>query len=264
MTSVLPNLAALLQTYAFFPGSRYSDGLPGIALFDGGTASAYENYALIDPKKMPDSRPALRSLVRASLGFFSVRGMPHIWPLFPGASPAVGALLEECGAVRDGFFFDMSARTDAMAGYAPEKDAFDTVCICDPGSARAWADAVWYGFDSEACAPDSFVRFARGMIRSRELLLCAVCDRDAPRSRIAATGMLALAGGTAGAYYVATRPEYRRRGLGRRAMKALLDAANARGTDRVALLATPSGRPLYEACGFAAAGDVEIYRLGEA
>ncbi|MDL2263339.1 GNAT family N-acetyltransferase [Synergistaceae bacterium OttesenSCG-928-I11] len=264
MTSVFPNVESLLGIYSFFAGCRYSDDLAGLSLFDGGTVSAYENYALIDPKKNCDTRLPLRDFVLAGLDFFAARGMPHIWPLFPGAGSLVGPLLEEHGAVRDAVFFDMFARSDAMRQFAHREDDFATVVVSDPGSARAWADAAWYGFDSGEPAPESFVRFTHAMIARPEFYLCALRNRDANTPHFAVTGMLGLVGGTAGIYYVATRPEYRRRGLALRVMKTLLDAADERGYNRVTLLATPSGRPLYEKCGFVTTGDVDIYRFGEA
>ena len=50
------------------------------------------------------------------------------------------------------------------------------------------------------------------------------------------------------------RPDYERRGIGRLVLKACEDAARAAGFTRVELLATLTGKPLYDACGYA---DVE-------
>lgn len=264
MTSAFANLQSLLRLYASFSGSRGSDRTGGVTLFDGGTASAYENYALADPTAASLSPDELAA---EALAFFSEGAQPHIWPLFPGAGASLGRVLETRGAVRDAVFFDMSAETGAMRGFEPPADSFKTfevIPVSDPEFARAWADAAWYGFDSDGPAPDSFVSFVNAMIRHPDILLCALRGRRADPAFFSATGMLARAGGSAGIYYIATRPESRRRGLGLRVMDSLLLAAGEWGYDRVSLLATPSGRPLYETCGFVAAGGVEIYRFGDA
>ncbi len=252
MTSVFANLQSLFRLYASFPGGRVSDSTGGVTLFDGGTASAYENYALVDPNAVQLS-PG--EMITEALTFFANRAQPHIWPLFPGVSEALGRELKAHGAVHDAVFFDMFATTDPMRNFESPVDSletFEVVPVSDAAFARAWADAVWYGFDSGEPAPGSFVSFTNAMIRHPDLLLFALRDRRATVPFFAATGMLACAGGSAGIYYIATRPEW------------LLLAAATRGYDRVSLLATPSGRPLYEACGFVVTGEVEIYRFGDA
>lgn len=50
---------------------------------------------------------------------------------------------------------------------------------------------------------------------------------------------------------VYTRAEHRRKGAARKMMTLLLDEAKARGASYISLDATESGRPLYEALGFA-------------
>jgi GNAT superfamily N-acetyltransferase len=151
-----------------------------------------------------------------------------------------------------------------MRGYAAGDDAFEAADVSEPEDAREWADAVWYGFDSGAPAPAPFVSFARSMAACRDIFIRGIRGRGADAPRFAATGILALVGGSAGIHYISTRPEYRRCGVAMSVMKTLMDEAGARGHDRVALLATPAGRPLYEKCGFAVTGGVDIYRFGDA
>jgi ribosomal protein S18 acetylase RimI-like enzyme len=66
-------------------------------------------------------------------------------------------------------------------------------------------------------------------------------------------------GETAGIYYISTRPEFRGRGLGGAVVEYLKRAARERGFRYVTLLATPSGRPLYERHGFTALGTVGVF-----
>jgi len=54
------------------------------------------------------------------------------------------------------------------------------------------------------------------------------------------------------------RPDWTRRGLGRRIIEASEDAAWREGYRRLALLATLAGVPLYRACGFEALEEVEV------
>jgi len=51
------------------------------------------------------------------------------------------------------------------------------------------------------------------------------------------------------------RPDWTRRGLGRRILEACEAAAREEGFETLALMATLPGRPLYEAYGFRATGD---------
>ncbi len=57
---------------------------------------------------------------------------------------------------------------------------------------------------------------------------------------------------------VYTEPEYRRRGIARRLMDALLDWCRAEDFASVALHATDSGRPLYERLGFQPTNEMRL------
>ena len=54
-----------------------------------------------------------------------------------------------------------------------------------------------------------------------------------------------------------THPDFARRGVGRRVLEACETAAAAEGFRTLELMATRSGRPLYEAFGFRAVEDIE-------
>jgi GNAT superfamily N-acetyltransferase len=56
------------------------------------------------------------------------------------------------------------------------------------------------------------------------------------------------------------RPDWTRRGLGRRILEACEAAARAEGFMTLALMATLPGRPLYEAYGFRGTG-VSTFRM---
>ena len=54
------------------------------------------------------------------------------------------------------------------------------------------------------------------------------------------------------------RPDWTRRGLGRRILEACEAAARAEGFRKLALMATLPGRPLYEAYGFRGTGEMMV------
>ena len=57
---------------------------------------------------------------------------------------------------------------------------------------------------------------------------------------------------------VYTEPEFRRLGLARRMMEALIDWARTAGVERIALHASPDGRPLYESLGFLSTNELRL------
>jgi len=58
---------------------------------------------------------------------------------------------------------------------------------------------------------------------------------------------------------VYTAPDYRRRGLARQLMAALVEIARERQFSRVDLHASDEGRPLYEAMGFSVTGEMRLW-----
>jgi GNAT superfamily N-acetyltransferase len=57
---------------------------------------------------------------------------------------------------------------------------------------------------------------------------------------------------------VYTKPEFRRLGIARALMARVVDAARARGVNRIWLRASSEGRPLYENIGFGASNYLEM------
>jgi GNAT superfamily N-acetyltransferase len=58
---------------------------------------------------------------------------------------------------------------------------------------------------------------------------------------------------------VYVQPAYRRQGLARRLMEAIIAWSRERGIERVALHASSMGRPLYESLGFAPSNELVLY-----
>lgn len=257
---VMADFRAMVELFSSFGTSRGAE-YQGLLLCDGGTEAALENYALLLPGFVPDSAEAISDLVRRGLDFFAECGRSHVWPLFPGLPEGVELALDYAGVNEFEDFYGMAADTSAMEGIVTSGDAgARLVEFADESDAEAWADATWWGFDSGEDAPDSFIGFTRNAISSNKLSLIGVATRlsaDAPEE-VAATGMLCTARDLAGIYYVATHPKYRRRGLAMLVMKELLRRAKKLGHEKICLLATPEGRPLYHRCGFYDTGIVRL------
>jgi GNAT superfamily N-acetyltransferase len=58
---------------------------------------------------------------------------------------------------------------------------------------------------------------------------------------------------------VYTSSDYRRNGIARRIMQAIVDWCRAEGFKRVALHASPFGRPLYESLGFEPTNEMRLH-----
>lgn len=250
---VQSDFEAMVELFGSFGTSRYSNEYQGLALCDGGTDAALENYALLLPGRVPDSSDAIRDLVRKGLDFFAEKNRPHIWPIFPGLPEGVELELDYAGVCEVEDFYGMAAEAGGMDALTlPDAPCVRTTEFRDHAEARSWADATWFGFDSGEPAPESFIHFTEQAMASDDIVLMGVCARFTPDSEeeVAATGMLCTARELAGIYYIATHPKFRRRGLALRVMKGLMARAKAMGHGKVCLLATPDGRPLYHRCGF--------------
>gem|GEM_PF-2418325 len=258
---VQADFEAMVALFGSFAGSRFSDEHQGLMLSDVGSDAALENYALLLPGRVPDSARAIRGLVRKGLEFFAEKNRAHVWPVFPGLPEGVELELDHAGVRKAENFYGMTADTSTVDGMRlPESPDTAVEWFADVSGARSWADATWLGFDSGEPAPDTFICFTEQALASKDLMLIGVKARLGPNAEeeVAATGMLCTARNIAGIYYVATHPQYRRRGLAMRVMKELMLRAKELGHEKVCLLATPGGRPLYHRCGFHDTGIVRI------
>ena len=247
-SAVYTNLYSTLRIFSSLDHVR-SDNVSGeLLLYDNGVDAAYENYALTAPSFVGPRDEASR-LVEHGLSFFSESGRAHIWPLFPGVSSHFTDILEELGIKSDSTFYAMDKTLDAGQNQLSDAQEKETVKVEDDSDAHEWADAAWYGFDSEEAAPDVFVNFIKRASKHKEIILSALRSTEPPHE-MAATGMLTLTRGEAGIYYVATRPDFRRMGFAAKVMNSLFSHALKHGYRKVCLLATPEGRDFYKRIGF--------------
>jgi ribosomal protein S18 acetylase RimI-like enzyme len=254
---------ALIRTIGALGPSRFLEA-GGCVCCDGGTDSAYENYALLDPPRAPDEPGEARRLVRRVLDFFALTGRPHVWPIFGNMPEAVVTALGEAGAAWGEGFTAMTADIGGNVVTADDP-AWHVFEPREDWEAHEWADAAWYGFDSGEPAPGSFREFASEMMRADSVRLFAVrpAADQGLRPEIASTGMLTASDEAAGIYYVSTLPGFRRRGSGGAVMRAMIGGARAIGYDKITLMATSSGYPMYRRFGFQDRGRVGVGVFGE-
>ena len=266
---VISNLRTLLEIFGSCGGTRLSSQRPGLTLYDSGTGSAYENYALISPALAEGSSSDVRELAEYGVDFFSRFGSPHIWPLFPRARNAKD-ILEGLGAREDDTFYGMALDLGggaALDAFPRGGEAVDEVWVSGGPEAEEWAKAAWLGFDSEEPVPGSFVDFTKEAVKTANAgdlgRISLLALRYGGGGPVAATGMICECQGTAGIYYVSSCPSFRRRGLGLRVMKALVERGVEDGCGTACLLATPAGKPLYLKCGFKLINTAIIMLYGE-
>jgi GNAT superfamily N-acetyltransferase len=250
--AVISNLRSLIEISGSLSMSRKLIDPRGLWACDGGAGAAYENYALLSPASLDVSETD--GLVSSGLDFFR-GGIPHIWPIFPGLPSRAKASLERGGARLDDVFYAMTAGLPHEF-LAPKGGAVTGEWISGLEKASEWADAAWHGFDSGEPATGGFRRFASDISLCGEISLLGLIDKKT--GIMASTGLLCQADGVAGIYYVSTRPEFRKRGLGLLAMKFLMERGFESGCCAACLMATSAGRPLYLKCGFEEAFQVPI------
>jgi GNAT superfamily N-acetyltransferase len=252
---VYENLKSMLSALGEAAGARYAAYAGTAAFYDSGVGDAHENYALLDQGNMARASnahsnfaEALDSAVKRGLEFFGVTGCPHIWPFFFELPAECQKIFAPNGLARED---DLTAMWADLSVPGTRKAGGRGVRAVSGSGARAWADDAWRGFDSDEDAPESFIAVARHIVSRGDFLPVGIKGMS--------TGLLFSGSETAGIYYISTRPEFRGQGLGGAVVEYLKRAARERGFRYVTLLATPSGRPLYERHGFISLRPIGIF-----
>ncbi len=76
------------------------------------------------------------------------------------------------------------------------------------------------------------------------------------------TVMTTVGNGPVGIWNMATAPSRQRQGAGRAVLHAAIEHHRAQGRNRFYLIATPAGKPLYDASGFTAVDRLAIWIAG--
>ncbi|MDR1471961.1 MAG: GNAT family N-acetyltransferase [Synergistaceae bacterium] len=256
---IFRSMMALFGALGRFPRTRFSGEFPGLALFDSGVGSSYENYAMLSPRAAPS---ALADAVEFGLDFFARTGRSHVWPIFEWIPDDICAILERAGLRRDEDFYAMAADVRLDSGCGAPSGVVADASVREGCAVREWASCAWFGFESGEPFPEEYVEYAQNMASLGEISLIAArlaASGEAPPGEIAATGMSFVSEGIWGIYNISTLPKYRRRGLAMAVVREAMRLSRSSGAERAALLATPEGRPLYLRCGFADEGAVKIF-----
>lgn len=115
-----------------------------------------------------------------------------------------------------------------------------------------------------AAMEDAYARFARARLADGTMKAWVI----ETQGQILACGALLVllyppnpidpSGRTARLYSMYTLPEYRRKGLARRIALKAIDYCKAQGIKRLALGASPMGKPLYESLGFRPTSEMRL------
>jgi GNAT superfamily N-acetyltransferase len=155
-----------------------------------------------------------------------------------------GFLLRRATAADANIIAEHRARLFADTGRLPSLSSGDTVALLD--KAQAVLAAMLAGGEYIGwflVAPDSVIAAGAGA-QIRRLL---------PRPET-------LTEREALVVNVYVLPEYRRQGLARRLMEAIVDWCDEQGIERIVLHPSTMGRPLYESLGFVATNELVRYQ----
>lgn len=200
------------------------------------------------------------AVIESALSHFRTAGRPFSWWVGPADSPAdLGSRLEAAGLRPAEAELAMSARLDAAlsaAAPAPPELSIERVAsraqLTDFAAVNA---ANWSPPD------ENVVRFYDLAASS---LLSAVSPLRYFVGRVdgapVATVELAIGGGVAGIYNVATRAAFRRRGYASAVMARALEEARAAGLRTAVLQAAPDGIGVYRRLGFSEFGTITEYK----
>ncbi len=210
----------------------------------------------------------LASLVDPVLEYFLTNHLPFFWANSPpGGAAGLEEHLRAKGVVSATYSLEAMgcSLSNLPANMLPPEIEINEVGRPDadagsPGHAQdqaAWLDILMEGFqEPEQTRPD-FGDYLRRSSAEPQLLFHNFLARW--QGVPAATGSLLLAPQAAGLYHVTTLPTYRGRGLGKAITLAVMQAARQMGYDRMVLLATPDGYPLYQRLGYAAVASVDLF-----
>lgn len=211
---------------------EYPSGLLASA---SGISSAGENYALLSSSATPDD-------MRAADKFFREAHIPFVTPQLPGTPDNIIKELDLMGLRVQEVYTAMYAKgepTKSVKSQGQLTEAVDEHLSCE------WAQGAWFGFGGEKPFPASYANFAQYLSKRKDNKLFYLRQDG----KAVSTALLHYSKYACGLYYFATLPEYRRKGLAKKLLKAIEPAAYSRHPHFV-LLATEEGLPFYLDFGF--------------
>lgn len=220
----------------------------------------------------------LSSLVDPVLEYFVSNHLPFFWANYPpGETPGLEEHLRAKGVLAATYSLQtMGCSLSELPANTPPPDVEISVVRGPeslhpqpggpeslhpqpggPEDQAAWLDILMEGFqEPEQTRPD-FGEYMRRTSAEPQLLFQNFLARwqGAP----AATASLLRAHRAAGLYHVTTLPAFRRRGLGKAITLSVMQTARQMGYDRMVLLATPDGYPLYQGLGYTDVASLDLF-----
>ncbi|WP_329429213.1 GNAT family N-acetyltransferase [Streptosporangium sp. NBC_01495] len=188
----------------------------------------------------------LEAAVEGAEKFYADRGLPCVFSVGGGAAPGLDASLGARGYRVVDPTLIMTARLSPGDGGPEGRRGHGEKVELAEAPSQAWLDA-WWSVDGRF-GGDGLVTAAR--ILTGVPAVYASLGREA-------VGRGVIQGEWFGIYSMAVMPHARRRGHGRKVLRALLSHARAQGTQRAYLVVVESNtaaRALYERQGFTVAG----------
>jgi GNAT superfamily N-acetyltransferase len=210
----------------------------------------------------------LASVVDPLLEYFVSNHLPFFWANYPpGEMPGLEDYLRAKGVLAATYSLQaMGCSLSELPANTPPPDIEISVVRGPeslhpqpggPEDQAARLDIRKEGFqEPEQTRPD-FGDYVRRTCAEPQLLFQNFLARwqGAP----AATASLLRAHRAAGLYHVTTLPAFRRRGLGKAITLSVMQTARQMGYDRMVLLATPDGYPLYQGLGYKTAASLDLF-----
>ncbi len=191
------------------------------------------------------------ALIDARLAACAARNVPMLWWTGPSTLPAdLGERLDQCGFVLEAAR-GMAADLESHGGSDETRSAESTLSVEpveDTATLANWSRVLCDSFGAPRPFGEAFAELAVTIglgPQSPFRHFLARADGEP-----AATCSLFLGAGVAGIYDVATLPELRKRGLGRRITRAAMREARARGYRMAILHSSALGAGVYRALGF--------------
>ncbi len=235
--------SAIRRLYAGHPGAVYSFG-PELSWVLTDLPSPMFN-SVFGARLAEDDAD---EIIRTTIERFRRAGVPMTWRVGPTSTPAdLGRRLKKTGLIEIEPLFGMAADLADLPSPRPTP-GLTIEPVDDPAELEEWLAVVAEGFRMTKGSAQALARLFAGRMsepRSRVLYLAGYL-----RGRLAAAASVRFLPGSAGLGYVATRPEYRRRGLATALSLAALAEARRRGLETAVLHASKMGEPVYRRLGF--------------
>src|SRR5579871_850006 len=253
------NLAAYILHCAGTPqGARHDE--PALAWGCSGIGEPFLNSVVrthfvdagdtSDTSDTSDAAAALDEAITATLAVFQQRALPCFWWIMPSTEPQdlAGRLLAH-GLTHYRNLPAMTVDLNKLPETVATPPGTTITSVGDTATLRDWNEALGATLSWSPKHRAAFLALheqlgVTGDTQPYHLYLARLDGVPV------ATSALLLGGGVAGIYWVSTRPEARRQGIGAAVTLAALQAARAHGYRLGTLQATTMGYPVYQRLGF--------------